>query len=64
MKKELIKFILELCCDSDIVCEELHKSENQRDFCEKHCENLNEMCIKRLMYERAFNTQEESKCEK
>lgn len=52
MESELIKYILELCEDQDYVCVELHKDEEEREFCSCHCENLNEMCVRRLMYKR------------
>jgi hypothetical protein len=52
MESELIKYILELCEDQDYVCVELHKDEEEREFCSRNCENLNEMCIRRLMYKR------------
>ena len=52
MESELINYILELCEDHDYVCTELHKDEEEREFCSRNCENLNEMCIRRLMYKR------------
>lgn len=52
MENELINYILELCEDQDYVCEELHEDEEEREFCSRNCENLNEMCIRRLMYKR------------
>ena len=52
MESELIKYILELCEDQDYVCIELQKDEREREFCSRNCENLNEMCIRRLMYKR------------
>lgn len=50
-KKELMKFILELVEDTDIVCVELHEDENERDYCEHHCnvDGVNESCIRRLL---------------
>ena len=52
MESELINYILELCEDQDCVCVELHEDEEEREFCSRNCENLNEMCIRRLMYKR------------
>ena len=38
----------------DIKDEVLKKLDNEEEceFCSRHCENLNEMCIRRLMYKR------------
>jgi hypothetical protein len=58
MELELIDYILELVGDSDIVCEELHKDSNEEDFCSRHCENLNGMCIRRLIYKRIFEKEQ------
>lgn len=52
MESELINYILELCEGQDYVCDELHEDEEENDFCSRNCENLNEMCIRRLMYKR------------
>ena len=55
MENELIKYILELVGEDDVVCEELHKNSNEAEYCSKHCNNLNEHCVRRLMYNRIFN---------
>lgn len=55
MEKELIKYILELVDDDDCICEELHKNENERQYCSEHCQNLCETCVRRLMYNRMIN---------
>ena len=52
MESELISYILELCDGQDYVCNELHEDEEECEFCSRHCESLNEMCIRRLMYKR------------
>ncbi len=52
MESELINYILELCDGQDCVCVELHEDEEEREFCSRNCENLNEMCVRRLMYKR------------
>lgn len=70
MEKELIKYILELVGDDDLICDELHKNENEHEYCFKHCHNLNENCVRRLMYDRMINKElddygkeENRKCE-
>ena len=55
MEDELIKYILELVGEHDVLCEELHKNSNEADYCSKHCNSLNENCVRRLMYHRTFN---------
>lgn len=55
MEKELIKYILELIGDEDRICVELHKNENENEYCSKHCCGLNETCIRRLMYMRMLD---------
>ena len=55
MKNELIKYILELTGDDDRICEELHKNSSEAEYCSKHCNNLNENCVRRLMYNRILN---------
>jgi hypothetical protein len=55
MEEELIKYILELIGDNDCICEELHKNSNECEYCSKHCGNLNEQCVRRLMYNRIIN---------
>ena len=55
MEKELIKYILELVGDGDLICVELLKNENEHEYCSKHCHNLNETCIRRLMYMRMLD---------
>ena len=55
MEKELINYILEILDGADCVCEELHECENEVDYCRQNCQNLNESCIRRLMYHRIIN---------
>ena len=55
MEKELIKYILELVGEQDWICDELHENENERMYCSKHCKNLCETCVIRLMYNRMIN---------
>lgn len=54
MDEELMKFVLELVADHDIVCAELHEDTNENEFCSHNCEGVNEMCVRRLMYKRMF----------
>jgi hypothetical protein len=54
MEEELIKYVLELIGDDDCICEELHKNLTENEYCSKHCHNLNENCVRRLMYKRIF----------
>jgi predicted nuclease of restriction endonuclease-like (RecB) superfamily len=54
MEEELMKFVLELVVDHDIVCTELHEDINEEEFCSKNCEGVNEACVRRLMYKRIF----------
>jgi hypothetical protein len=54
-EEELIKYVLELVGDDDCICEELHKNSNECEYCSKHCSNLNENCVRRLMYNRIIN---------
>lgn len=55
MEEELIKYILELAGDDDCICEELHKNSIECEYCSKHCSDLNEQCVRRLMYNRIIN---------
>lgn len=54
MEEELMKFVLELVADNDIVCTELHEDVNEHEFCSQNCEGVKESCIRRLMYKRMF----------
>lgn len=54
MNEELMKFVLELVADNDIVCTELHEDVNEHEFCSQNCEGVKERCIRRLMYKRIF----------
>lgn len=55
MEKELIKYILEIIGENDTICEELHKNSSEAEYCSKHCDNLNDNCVRRLMYNRILN---------
>lgn len=54
MDEELMKFVLELVSDKDIVCTALHEDANENEFCSQNCEGVNETCVRRLMYKRIF----------
>lgn len=55
MEEELIKYILELVGDGDLICEELHRNSSECEYCSENCSNLNENCVRRLMYNRIIN---------
>lgn len=55
MENELIKYILELVGEDDMICEELHKNSSEAEYCSKNCDKINENCVLRLMYNRIFN---------
>ena len=55
MEEELIKYILELVGDNDLICKELHRNSSECEYCSKNCSNLNENCVLRLIYNRMFN---------
>lgn len=55
MEEELIKYILELVGDDDVICEELLRNASECEYCSKNCCNLNENCVRRLMYNRILN---------
>ena len=55
MEKELIKYILEIVDGNDTICVELHDYPNEADYCQKHCQDLNETCVRRLIYNRTLN---------
>jgi hypothetical protein len=55
VEEELIQYILELVGDDDCICDELHKNSIECEYCSKHCRNLNEQCVRRLMYNRIIN---------
>ena len=52
MEKQLIKYILELVEGDDCICLELHNNPNECEYCSKNCNNLNENCVRRLIYNR------------
>jgi hypothetical protein len=54
MDEELMKFVLELVANDDIVCTALHEDINEIEFCSHNCEGVNEKCVRRLMYKRLF----------
>lgn len=54
MEEELMKFILELVKDHDIVCTALHEDVDEEKLCSRNCEGVNERCVRRLMYKRMF----------
>ena len=54
MEEELMKFVLELVDEHDIICTELHEDINEDEFCSQNCEGVNEKCVRRLMYKRMF----------
>lgn len=58
MNEELMKFVLELVADNDIVCTELHEDVNEHEFCSQNCEGVKESCIRRLMYKRMFENKQ------
>ena len=55
MENELIKYILELVGEHDMLCNELHENTIEAEYCSKHCNNLNENCVRRLIYNRIKN---------
>lgn len=54
MEEELMKFVLELVEEHDIVCTALHEDIKEEKFCSQNCDGVNEMCVRRLMYKRIF----------
>lgn len=55
IRKEYIKYILELVDESDIICESLHEYQDELLHCSNNCQNLCEDCIERLIKRRLEN---------
>ena len=52
MEKQLIKYIIELVGENDILCDELHKYSSEHDYCRDNCVTICEECVIRLMKRR------------
>ncbi len=52
---ELMNYLMEFIGDDDFVCTELLTDENEKKYCVKNCQNLNENCITRLINNRLKN---------